>query len=80
MVGVVDGAASSAGTSTRQVEAMEGYPTFRGWAGGVDELEGLVAAGPGRLEARIMEAVWTYGEVRRSRSPRGSGSRARDSS
>ena len=33
---------------------------YNGWAGGVEELEALVAAGPGRLQSRLLEASWSF--------------------
>lgn len=47
--------------SWQVVEAAdEGGGSYRGWVGGVEALEALVAAGPGRLEGRLLEAAWTF--------------------
>ena len=47
-----------AGVSGPRATASAG--SFDGWAGGLEDLEALVAAGPGRLAARLMEAAWTF--------------------
>ena len=51
MHGVVDQRDGGASASTGP---------FEGWVGGVDDLDALVAAGPGRLAARLMEAAWLF--------------------
>lgn len=51
-----------AGVSGPPATASTG--SFDGWAGGVEDLEALVAAGPGRLAARLMEAAWTFERCR----------------
>jgi hypothetical protein len=40
-------------------------PPYDGWVGGVDDLELLVAAGPGRLRARLMEASFNFASAAR---------------
>ena len=51
---------------------MAGSDRGGGWVGDVDELEALQAAGPGRIEARLHEAVWNLGlAARRGRGAAG---------
>jgi ribosome maturation factor RimP len=42
-------------------------PPYDGWVGGVDDLELLVAAGPGRLRARLMEASFNFASAAAAR-------------
>ena len=43
-------------------------PPYDGWVGGVDDLELLVAAGPGRLRARLMEASFNFASAAAART------------
>jgi ribosome maturation factor RimP len=43
-------------------------PPYDGWVGGVDDLELLVAAGPGRLQARLMEASFNFASAAAART------------
>ena len=43
-------------------------PPYDGWVGGVDDLESLVAAGPGRLRARLMEASFNFASAAAART------------
>jgi hypothetical protein len=46
-------------------------PPYDGWVGGVDDLELLVAAGPGRLQARLMEASFNFASAAAARTKLG---------
>ena len=54
-----------AGVSGPRATASTG--SAEGWVGGVEDLEALASAGPGRLAARIMEAAWAFEKAQKGR-------------